>query len=119
MRAESDAPGTARVTLPFREELAQRYGGVHGGVLMTLADSAISVALATTFEGAETTATVQVSVQFVAPAGKSDLVAEAKLTERGRKLAFGECMVFAEGKPVLRAQAVLRIGSGTRTGPLE
>jgi uncharacterized protein (TIGR00369 family) len=112
MRAESDAPGTARVALPFREELAQRYGGVHGGVLMTLADSALSVALATTFEGAETTATVQVSVLFVAPAGHADLVAEAKVTERGRRVAFAECVVLAADRPVLRAQGVLRIGSG-------
>jgi uncharacterized protein (TIGR00369 family) len=116
MRAESDAPGTARVTLSFREELAQRYGGVHGGVLMTLADSAISVALATTFEGAETTTTVQVSVQFVAPAGKADLVAEAKLTEKGRKLAFVECSITAEARTVLRAHGVLKIGSGTLSG---
>ena len=75
--AASDAPGTATVKLPFDEKLTQLYGGTHGGALLSLADAAISIALATTFEGEERTATVEISMHFMAKAGKDDIEASA------------------------------------------
>jgi uncharacterized protein (TIGR00369 family) len=107
--AASDVPGTARVTLPFDEKLTQLYGGVHGGALLSLADSAISVALATTFVGEEKTATIEIAMHFMAPAGRNDIVAEAKVTHRGGRTAFGECTLSAGGKPVARATGICHV----------
>jgi acyl-coenzyme A thioesterase PaaI-like protein len=41
--ATSEAPGTAKVVLPYKDSLTQLYGGVHGGALLSLADSASNV----------------------------------------------------------------------------
>jgi uncharacterized protein (TIGR00369 family) len=103
MIAESDRPGEARVTLPFGEKVLQVYGNIHGGALLSLADAAINIALATTFEGEERTATVDLSMQFIAPAGHHDVVALASVTHRGGRLGFGECVLRAGGRDVARA----------------
>jgi acyl-CoA thioesterase len=107
--ASSDGPGRARVSLPFRETLTQIYGGVHGGALLSLADSAINVALATTFADGERTATVEIAMHFMAPAGPHDVVATASVTHRGSRLAFGECLLEAAGRPIARATGICHV----------
>jgi uncharacterized protein (TIGR00369 family) len=106
MTASSDAPGRARVLLPFRAELTQLYGGVHGGALLSLADAALNLAVATTFEDGESTASVDVSMSFLAPAGQRDLEATGVVTRRGRRVAFAECVIRAGGEDVARAKGV-------------
>jgi uncharacterized protein (TIGR00369 family) len=109
MEAASDAPGTARVTLRFDERLTQIYGGIHGGALLSLADAAINVALATTFEHGETNATVELGMHFLAPAPRADVEARATLTRRGGRLAFGECVLLAEGAEIARGRGICRV----------
>ena len=109
MRAESSAPGSAIVRLPFDEKLTQLYGAIHGGVVLTLADASICVALATLLDETQSIATVQLSLSFLAPAGRSDLVAEGTVTRRGKKLAFGECVIRAGETDVARGHAVCRV----------
>ena len=109
MRAESCAPGAAIVRLPFDAKLTQLYDAIHDGVVLTLADASICVALATLLEESQSIATVQLSLSFLAPAGQSDLVAEGTVTRRGRKLAFGECVIRAGETDVARGHAVCRI----------
>lgn len=111
--AESRRPGTARVLLPFSERLTQIYGAVHGGALLSVADIAINIAVATTFEGDERTVTVSLSMQFLAPAGTEDVEAEGRVIRRGRKLAFGECVLYAGGREIARAQATCHVSSGS------
>ena len=109
MQAESYAPGTARVTLRFDERLTQVYGKIHGGALLSLADAAINVALATTFELGEVNATVELSMHFMAPAGKTSVVADGKLTHRGSRLAFAECLLLSDGVPIARAHGICHV----------
>lgn len=103
MVAASDRPGEARVTLPWSDRILQVYGNIHGGALLSIADAAINIALATTFEGDERTATVALSMQFLAPAGRHDVVAMATVTRRGGRLGFGECVLRADGRDIARA----------------
>jgi acyl-CoA thioesterase len=109
MQAGSDSPGTARVLLPFDEKLTQLYGSIHGGVVLTLADASICVALATLIDDSEAVATVQLSLSFLSPAARSDLVADGTVTRRGRRLAFGECVIRAGAAEVARGHAVCRV----------
>jgi len=109
MQAESDAPGTARVTLRFDERITQAYGGIHGGALLSLADAVINVALVTTFEGLEETATVELTMHFMAPAKKGSVVAEGRLTRRGRRLSFAEAVLRSDGVEIARATGICSI----------
>jgi uncharacterized protein (TIGR00369 family) len=111
MHAESDAPGTSRVTLAFSPSLLQLYGGIHGGALLSLADAAINIAVATTLGSEEAVASVEVSMQFLAPAGQNDVVATGRVTRRGKTLAFADCVLTAGGRDVGRAQGVSYVGA--------
>lgn len=110
MEAGSDRPGASRVRLPYSERLTQLYGGVHGGALLALADAAISIAVATTFTDEEANATVDVSMQFLAPAGPNAVLAEGTLHKRGKSMAFASAVLTAGGREVARAQGVCHIG---------
>jgi uncharacterized protein (TIGR00369 family) len=109
MQASSASPGSSSVALPFDEKLTQLYGSIHGGVVLTLADAAICVALATLLDESESIATVQLSLSFLAPAGRSDLVAEGSVTRRGKRLGFGECVIRTGDVQVARGHAVCRV----------
>lgn len=111
LHAESDQPGRSRVRLPHSRELLQLYGGVHGGAIMSLADAAISVAISTLLEPGEAIATVDLSIQFIAPAGENDVVAEGEVVKRGRRLCFGACRMSADGRDVARAQGTWYVGA--------
>jgi len=37
--------GYAKLSMPYKKELTNPYGRLHGGTIMTLADSAIAVAV--------------------------------------------------------------------------
>lgn len=114
MHAESDAPGTARVTLRYDERLTQTYGGLHGGTILSLADAAISIAIATLLEGEEAIATTGLSLQFIAPAGKNDVVAHGEASKKGKRMAFGRCQIFADERLVAIGQGSWYVGDKSK-----
>src|SRR5262252_7812628 len=48
---EEIGPDVAVLKLPYREEITNGSGTVHGGVLAALADTAVAFALSTNFDG--------------------------------------------------------------------
>ena len=69
---------------------------IHGGAIATLADESLaSVAFTAAAEG-ETTATVDLKVDFLRPARPGRLLARATLRHRTRRLAFCEATVEQE-----------------------
>ncbi len=87
---------------------ANRYGVVHGGLLATLADTAIGGNLARTGTdpAVDTTLTVHLTLNYIAGAQVGDWI-EARvrlLKERGR-VRFGECDVVCGGKLLVQASA--------------
>lgn len=111
LEASSDRSGTAKVRVRFDERLTSRYGGLHGGALMVVADAAVNVALATTFLEDEETKTVDLALQFWAPAGRSDVTAEASVAHRAGRLGFGECVLSAGGRAIARAHGVCHLST--------
>ncbi len=111
MIPSSDGPGSSRVVMPFRQELVQLYGGVHGGAVLSIADAAVNLALATTLDEGENTSTIDISLSFLVPPGARDLEARGTLMKRGRKVAFAECTVVAgnDEEIIARAKAVLYV----------
>jgi uncharacterized protein (TIGR00369 family) len=85
LRLERAAGGHARVYLPFREDLQQGLGVIHGGVLALIADSACWFAAASKREGSLVTS-VELKINFLRPARKTDLVAEAEVVQSGRRI---------------------------------
>jgi uncharacterized protein (TIGR00369 family) len=78
----------ARVRLPFRQDLEQPAGAVHGGVLATLLDTVVVPAIGGGYDQRRAFATVSMNVEYRAAVVGEDLVAEGWVEHRGRSLVF-------------------------------
>lgn len=95
------------------DERHENAGGtVHGGLLVTMLDSAMGSAVADVLDQGQKTATVDLSVTFLEPGSVGDaLVARARIVRRATNLVFTEASVAAEGSadPVARAIATFAV----------
>jgi uncharacterized protein (TIGR00369 family) len=91
--------GTARVRLPFRPEFTRSGGTVSGPVLMALADYAVYGALMNLIDQPELAVTATLNINFLRRPAARDVIAEAQLIRCGKRLAYGEVMLFSNGEP--------------------
>jgi uncharacterized protein (TIGR00369 family) len=102
-------PGLARTRLPWRVELTNSRGDVHGGTLMSVLDFTLSAAARADLEAGTSMATIDMNTSFFEPA-TGDLVIEARCVKRGRSIAFCEGEVRnTAGDVVCRATGTFRI----------
>ena len=87
--------GRVEIHLPFRDEIAQQHGYVHGGVVVMIADSASGYAAMTLVDRETTVLSVQHSTQFLAPAWGERLEAHGHVIKSGRTLLVAEAEVHA------------------------
>ena len=93
--------------LPYREEITNGSGTVHGGVLATLADTAVAFALATNFDGKMGFATADLTIHFLRRA-RGDVRARARILKKGQRVNVGEVEIVDEdGREVARVLATL------------
>jgi len=95
----------------FRAEAFHMNGAgtVHGGMLMSLADIAMSRAARAGTEAANSS-TVSLSCDFVSPGKLGDLIeAHVRVTRRTRSIVFLSADILSEGKILLVASGVWKI----------
>ncbi len=91
--------------LPYREAITNGSGTVHGGVLATLADTAVAFALATNFDGKMGFATADLTIHFLRRA-RGEVRARARILKKGQRVNVGEVeIVDADGREVARVLA--------------
>ena len=71
-------------------------GTLHGGVLATLADSAMGFAFVTTLAADESFATLEMKISFLRPVWHATLTASASVVQRGKTTGLVECRVTDE-----------------------
>jgi len=89
LRLESASDGVARVRLPFDLSILNAGGPqvpIHGGAIAALIDTAACAAVWAMPE-TRNSATVSLTVNYTGPGVASDLIAEAKVRRKGRRLA--------------------------------
>ena len=94
----------------FRAEPRHMNGGgfMHGGCLMTFADSAI-FAIAREAMGDSHGVTLNMTSDFLAPASVGELIeARGEVVRGGGKTIFVQGLATADGRPVLRFNAIIR-----------
>src|ERR1700692_1737089 len=95
----------AVLKLPYREAISNGSGTVHGGVLATLADSAVAFALATNFDGKMGFATTDLTIHFLHRA-RGVVWARARILKKGSRVNVGEVEIVDEaGREVARVLA--------------
>jgi uncharacterized protein (TIGR00369 family) len=89
-------PARAVFTLEVGEHLYNPFGGVHGGVLATVLDSAMGSAIHSTLPAGVASTTVDLNVTYLRPAGPDTgrLACEAEVIHAGRKIATARGQVI-------------------------
>ncbi len=99
----------ARTRLPWRVELTNSRGDVHGGTLMSVLDFTLSAAARGSLEAGVSMATIDMTTSFMAPAN-GDLVIEGRCIKLGRSIAFCEGDIFDDkGQRVCKASATFKV----------
>lgn len=102
----------ARVSLPIGQEQLRPGGTVSGPAMMSLADTALYVAILGEIGIVPLAVTTSLTINFLRkPAADKDIVAVCKLLKLGRALAVGEITICSEGdsEPVAHVVATYSI----------
>jgi acyl-CoA thioesterase len=94
--------GYARFTLEIRPDFHNSQGFLQGGVIAALADEAVAYALFSLVPEGEMISTVEMKINFLAPAQQGVLEAQAHIRKRGRTLSLGEVEVTQDSRLVAK-----------------
>lgn len=78
----------ARMRLPYRDELDQPAGVMHGGAIATLVDTVVVPAIAGPWEEPQMMLTLSMTVHYLGAIHKQDAIAEGWVERRGRSTVF-------------------------------
>jgi uncharacterized protein (TIGR00369 family) len=95
MRLESVEPGRARMRWLVEEQHLRPGGTVFGPSMMTLADSAMYAAILAVDRDCGGAVTSNFNISFLRRPAPCDLLADAELLKRGRRLLVGEVRIFS------------------------
>lgn len=98
-----------RMRLPYRPELDQPAGVVHGGALATLIDTVVVPAIGSAYGPETMYMTVTMNVSYVGAVREADVVAEGWVTRRGRSTVFCRAEARAEGRLVMEGSLVYAV----------
>ncbi len=94
MRIEALEDGIGRVSIQGNERLMHPQQIVHGGVIFTLADTAMSMALISVIPPGTRFSTIEAKINFLVPVRAGELLAEASIVQQGRSIAVLEATVY-------------------------
>jgi len=83
IRMISAEPGKVTMALKKRPELTQFFGHFHGGVITALADHAAGACATTVMPEGKLAVTVEIKINFLAPADGEEIVAKAETIQAG------------------------------------
>jgi uncharacterized protein (TIGR00369 family) len=86
----------ARLRLPYRPELRQPAGVVHGGAIATLIDTVVVPAVGAHYPALPVMLTIDMQIRYLGAAREADLVAEGWVVKRGKSIVFCEASVTAD-----------------------
>jgi uncharacterized protein (TIGR00369 family) len=102
----------ARMRLPWRAELNQPAGLMHGGAIATLIDTVVVPAIGTAYDDGRAYSTIEMAVRYLAPVRSEDLVGEGWVTKRGKRVVFCEVEVSTgSGVKVATGNLIYIVGS--------
>jgi uncharacterized protein (TIGR00369 family) len=94
-----EADGVAVVVIDLRPDLLNNHGGGHGGVVMSLLDSAMANAALSKVNFEREVVTIDMHIAFMKP-GTGRLTATGRATGGGRKVCFCEAQITNEAGEV-------------------
>jgi len=98
-------PGEVEIEMPYRADLTQQHGFIHGGIVTAIVDSACGYAAFSLSAPDTAILTVEYKVNFVAPAKGERLVARGEVIRPGATVTVckGNVLAYEDGKEKLVA----------------
>ncbi len=113
----SVAPGVVEISLPFRDDLTQQKGFLHGGIIGMIADTACGYAAYSLMPADASLVTVEYKINILAPATAS-LTARGEVVKAGRTLTITRGEVYAnDGTQIALMQQTLMMLAGRSDHP--
>lgn len=94
------APGEVDIELPFREDLLQQTGTLHGGVVTAIGDTACGYAALTLLPAGSEVWSVEFKINLLAPAAGRRLVAKGRVVRSGRTLSVCTADIVTDERTV-------------------
>lgn len=108
-----DGKGEVKIKVDSRLMHAQKI--VHGGLIFTLADTAMSMALLSVLPPGTRFSTIEAKINYLLPVRSGELLAEATIIQQGRSIAVLEATVYnvtnEERKSVARVLGTFNIST--------
>ena len=104
------SPGVVEIEFEAGSQHLNLQGLVHGGILTTLADTAMGLAVRTALEPGRRHVTVQLGIEFLSPGRTGTIAARGRTVKIGTQLGFAEADVMnADGRLLARAHSTLSV----------
>ena len=104
------SPGVVEVAFEANSQHLNLQGLVHGGILATLADTAMGLAVRTVLEPGRRHVTVQLGIEYLSPGRPGRITARGRSVKIGTQLGFAEADVMnADGRLLARAHSTLSV----------
>ncbi|MBK1669121.1 thioesterase [Rhodovibrio sodomensis] len=97
MSVQAIQEGSCRVRLPHRDEHLRPGGTISGPAMMGLADYAMYVGVLSAIGRVELAVTTNLSINFLRRPQPAAILADCRMIKVGRRLAYGEVFLYAEG----------------------
>lgn len=110
---EVDEASRGEVVLGWeaREEHLNLQGLVHGGVVATLLDTAMGLAIRSVLDPGRRHVTIEMGVHYLRPAHPGRLRARGRVARIGREIAFADAEVIdAQDRVLARATGTFSVG---------
>jgi uncharacterized protein (TIGR00369 family) len=108
-RPEAAEDGSARMRFDALDEHLNPAGTLHGGVLATLVDTAMGLAVRSATGEGDVPATSQLTVTYLRPGTPGELEVTAKVRTKGEHLTVCEAEVEQDGRALVHAVATFAI----------
>lgn len=100
-----------RMRLPFRPELEQPAGVVHGGAIATLIDTVVVPPVGAAYPPGWVYLTLTMDIQYLGAVAGEDAIAEGWVVQRGRSIVFCRAEVAtATGKVAATGTLTYKVG---------
>jgi uncharacterized protein (TIGR00369 family) len=109
VRDETAEEGQARLELDATDRHLNQSGAVHGGVLASLVDMAMGLAVRSLGDDSDVPATSQLTTTYLRPGQPGTLVVTAEVRKQGDNLTVCEAGVEQLGKPLVHALATFAV----------
>ena len=107
LRPKSIGDGRARFELDVGARHLNPNGTLHGGVIYSVADTAMGAALFSRLDPGEQCATLEIKMNYLRPVTGGSIAAEAAVVSRTKRVGVLEARVYGDG------EALVALATGT------